>query len=43
MRVEVAVVMLTSVGSDDEVNALVSMGSVLISIGNIPVIDYCTR
>lgn len=26
----------------DDVNALVSIGSVLISIGNIPVIDYCT-
>ena len=25
----------------DDVNALVSIGSVLISIGNIPVIDYC--
>jgi hypothetical protein len=41
-------VMLTSVlgvAGDvigDDVNALVSIGSVLISIGNIPVIDYCT-
>lgn len=44
----VAAVMLTSVlgaagdENGDDVNALVSIGSVLISIGNIPVMDYCT-